>query len=356
MIGAEDGVKNWDHMHAAALSRLLPGAQIFGVGAPWGPFGPVYDLVQKHHGHPSGDLIVVRATGPQMNPAWWTERRQNDLRRTNPMAYRADCLGEFVDPEGSLLTADEIELATRQWPAELPPDTTQTYRAAIDPGTRANSWTLTIGHGVIRPGGARRYIVDLARQWTGQRSAPLSPDVVLGEIAAVARPYGIAELVSDQWSADALRDIARRHGLSLREVVVTSERKVEMFENLRTLLATARLELPPDPVLRTDLLSVRKRVTQQGIAIVLPQGANGRHADHASSLALLVSHGIGFFEPYSPPAQFENRRAFAESHLPILKPGSHPIDRIEADGGGARVRPAGDTLPGATFDGSTGGY
>lgn len=41
--------------------------------------------------------------------------------------------------------------------------------------------------------------------------------------------------------------------------------------------------------MRADLLGVRKRVTQSSSTIVLPRTGDGRHADYASAIALLVS-------------------------------------------------------------------
>ncbi len=54
-------------------------------------------------------------------------------------------------------------------------------------------------------------------------------------------------------------------------------------------LADDGLELPDDPMVRADLLSVRKRVTMNGLAIELPRTADGRHADYAPALALVAS-------------------------------------------------------------------
>lgn len=288
MIGAADGVRNLTDARTASIGRLLPGAQILDVGSPWAPFGPIYKLVREHWGKPSERIVVIRGIGPAMNPSWWTPERCEKLRRSDPTAYRTDVLGEFAEPESALFSVTELDACTREGALELEPAPGRRYTAAIDPATRGNSWPLVIGHSERLEGGRRRFVIDLARQWTGRRGAPLSPGAVLGEIAEVCGPYGVRVLHTDQFAADALRDLARPHGLSLRDVAITSERKLDMYEDLRTFAGAGQLELPPHDDVRADLMSVTKRVTQTGLTIQLPSTSDGRHADYAAAVALCV--------------------------------------------------------------------
>src|SRR5262249_24065275 len=104
---------------------------------------------------------------------------------------------------------------------------------------------------------------------------------------AICRSYGLTAVQTDQWAADALRDIGRRHGLTVYDRHVTAALKMERFETLRTKITEGDFELPPDPALRADLLSARKRVTQNGISIELRRTSDGRHADYAMALAFM---------------------------------------------------------------------
>lgn len=296
MLGEDDGVVNLHDARRAVLGRLLPGAQIFELGSPWAPRGPVYEMTQQHFGKPSASLVVIRAPGPMMNPTHWTPERIEALRAADEQTYRTDVLGEFADPESSLLSSDEIERATRSTPLVLEREEGLTYVAAIDPATRGNAWTLAIA-AQRRPheGAPPRRAIVLAKQWTGSRAAPLSPDTVLREVASLCARYSVPYAWTDQWSADAMKDIARRHGLMLVEDVITAPRKVELYEGLRARLADGGAELPPDPQVRADLLSLRKRVTANGIAIELPRTADGRHADYAPAIAMALDRAV------SPP-------------------------------------------------------
>jgi hypothetical protein len=64
------------------------------------------------------------------------------------------------------------------------------------------------------------------------------------------------------------------------------------------LLNTNMLELAPVKLLRDDLISVRKRITNNGESIVLPKTTDGRHADFAPSLALAVHKAECAFSEY----------------------------------------------------------
>lgn len=293
MLGEEDGVVNFDHARRAVLGRLLPNAQLVAIGSPWAPRGPVYEAVCERFGKPSRDLVVLRAPGPVMNPVWWTAERCERLRTHDPQTYRTDVLGEFADPETSLFASTELDSVTRAEPLVSPPAPRHYYVAAIDPATRGNSFSLVIATMTRVPGSTttRRKVV-LVKQWQGSKACPLSPDAVLREVAAIVKEYRVAVVYTDQWSADALRDIARRYDVSLVERPINAANKVEMFENLRTRIADGDIELPPDPQLRADLLSIRKRVTNTGISIELPRTADGRHADYAPALALCLAQNI----------------------------------------------------------------
>ena len=295
MTGSDDGVVNFDDARTAVSGRLLPGAQLCGIGSPWAPFGPAYKLVTEHWQQPSRERVIVRAVGPAMNPVYWTPERCEELRRRDPMAFRTDVLGEFADPESAMFAAEDLGLVIRRDVVELRPEPGQHYVAAMDPATRADAWTLV----VVTRTAEGKLAVAMARQWQATRGAPLSPDDVLREIAEELRPYDVVRVATDQWAADALTDIGARHGLYLSSEAITAARKVELFESMRALVLSQQVELPPVRELIDDIRRVRKRVTQSGITIELPR-AGGRHCDYAFATALAFAQPVG--EPDASPA------------------------------------------------------
>lgn len=298
MVGSDDGVVSLDDAMTASAGRILPGGQTLLIGSPWAPFGPVYDLVQKYWGAPTEDVVIIRAPGPAMNPIYWTPERCEELQRRDPRAYRTDVLAEFADPEEALFSSVVVEECTREGNRELPWVPEHFYVAAMDPATRGNAWTLVLLEctGLGGWSGAQpTFRVALARQWIGNKAKPLSSSGTLKEIAAILQAYGLTTAWSDQYAADQLRELASQCGLDLIPFTVTADNRLKMAENINLHLKEGRLELPPDPQVRADLLQCRRRVTQNGVTLVLPKTGDGRHCDYVPALGLAMN-----FPPEEP--------------------------------------------------------
>jgi hypothetical protein len=244
--------------------------------------------------------VVLRGTGPQLNPTWWTPKRCADLEVSDPVAHRCDVLGEFSDPEQGLLNPIAVRRSVRATPLELPPDFDGSFYAAVDPSeglAGGNGFSLCIVERFTptpattlwgqtwnqHTDGRQKFRVALVREWRGYR-----PGQCWQEIAKVCRLYRIGTAVTDQYAAAANADLARHYGLDLRVDRATADSKLADFTDLATLLHEDRIELSPDPVLSRDLLSVKRRVTQGTAKIVLPRTGDGRHADYASALCAAI--------------------------------------------------------------------
>jgi hypothetical protein len=335
MLGEAEAVVNFDDGRKNSLGRLLPGAQLVGIGSPWAPFGPAYEMVQKHWRKPTADLVLFKARGRDVNPHWWTPER---IAKTPADVLRTEEEAEFRDPESSLLNSVQLEACTRELPLVLPPEDGYEYAAAIDPGTRGNSWTLIV---VVkrRAEGDRpaRKAVALARQWTGSKAAPLSPKAVFLEIAALLRPYRVDALDTDQWGYDPNRDLARDAGLTLREVNWQGAELVERFDRLANDLAERQLELSPDEDVRADLLRVKKKTEAQGLSIHLPKTPDGRHCDYAPALVRALARHIA-----EPPQIEDERSRFARERQEMLQ----RLARDRGKGGESYVSRLGKAKPG----------
>lgn len=282
MLGQDDAVVNLDEQEGAALGRLLPGATIIEESSPFAPMGPVFDHVQKSHGHPSRDCVVFRASGPALNPLWWTPERCEGMRRKNPDAFTTDVIGDFIAVLISLFGAGEVERMLRD-PADLPPEPRCHYWAIMDPATRSNAWTLVVG--ALYPDGVRR--IALARQWVPS-GARLDPREVLGEIAEHAAAYRCPCVETDQWSADALQAIAYEFGLTLADTNLTRAMNVDAFDSLRHMVRVSPVlvQVPAVPCMADDLKRVQRKVSRDGgIKMHMPVTKDGRHCDYAGVVA-----------------------------------------------------------------------
>lgn len=285
MVGAEDGVVNLDDARGAVLGRMLPGATILYPGSPWAPFGPVFNMHKKHFGAPTQDIVVVKAPGWAMNPVYWTDERCDALRTSDKAVFDTDVAAEFADKILSFLPFDSVEACVRKGLSSEPRQLGWEYVAAMDPATRGNAWTLGIA--ALSPTGVRRLV--RARQWQGNASNPLSPEAVFEEMAHELRAYGVNHVSTDQWSFDALADVAIRKGIVLDSVTSSQQSKVDWFSSLRAWFIDKRISIIDVPELATDLKRVQRKVTQTGVTIELPRTSDGRHCDYAAMLALLMT-------------------------------------------------------------------
>ena len=293
MVGGSEAVINYTDSLRGVKSRLIPGAQVFSIGSPWQPSGPIYDRVEAHHGElPNDQRCIFRARGQDMNPVWWTEKRCAELRdspnRDDQMTYQTDVLAEFADEEEMLFSQALLRSITRDNDDFLPYEKRKDYKAAMDPATRGNAWTLVIGS---RSG---RKLEDVYRkEWRPKPNQPLRPRVVLGEIAGILREYNLDWCYSDQWAADHNKDMALEEGFAIVDVAWTTEEITKSYTNLAHGMEDGFLELSNDPQVRADLKAVKKKPKHGGgYSISLPTTANGRHCDYAPAYARVFKQWI----------------------------------------------------------------
>jgi hypothetical protein len=120
------------------------------------------------------------------------------------------------------------------------------------------------------------------------REAPLSPSVVCGDIARIARARGCREVWADQFYVEAFREELRKHGLVLREAPAGVTGKAEVWSTCRARILEGHVSVPNVPALLSQLKAVRSRPTSGGGLSIEQPRAKGTHADLASAFALAV--------------------------------------------------------------------
>jgi len=189
-----------------------------------------------------------------------------------------------AEAETSLLSSKMLDKCIRPT-LDVPPEPRHVYTAAIDPATRGNAWTLVVA--CLSDGGLRRVV--MVRDWTGTKGVPLSPGDVFRQIVELIEPYGLKYVHSDQFAEDAMRELAKPHGLQLLVDKPWSQSvKADAYDTLRSLMQSGKVELPNDPVLRNDMLGVRVKLTRAGTTYELASQGT-RHSDYAPAVAMAVS-------------------------------------------------------------------
>lgn len=281
-------VVNAEELLRAAETRLVPGGRGFIISSPMAEEGLLFDLWKAHFGMP-GRILVVHAPTLAMNYVTVSAESVEAVRRRDPDAAAREFDAVFASSMASLIPTQHIDMCMRKT-TDLPPEEGLSYRAAMDPATRGNAWTLVIATKAMRDERLKQVVV-LNRQWIGSKVNPLDPDEVLKEMAEILQPYGLNAAETDQFAADFIKAIARRYGLYLYDKASTQAENVELFTSLATKLADSEIELPNDPVIRSDLMAIRKNV-KSSIRIVLPRTPDGRHADYAPPIARLMASPV----------------------------------------------------------------
>jgi hypothetical protein len=300
VAGDEGSVVNFDEQRNAVLGRLLPGAQLVGMGAPWAPRGAAYQIHKDYFGTPREDLVVVCPPTKWMNPAYWTKERIEKLRRSpkGEHVYKTDYLGLFAAPGSGFLSPIELATVTRKGgPLKLEHREGVQYFAAMDPAFRRNAWTLVITGREYLEDGRFRIDVVFAKQWIPKHDAPLKPKEILKQIAVELAGYGLTEVQTDGWRSEELASIGQDAGISvaLFDGERTQEAEVRMFDAFRLRVLEQTTSLPDDPEFLGDLQAVRKIVGSRTIRMDLPVTPDGRHCDYAP--ALVKAHALASDAP-----------------------------------------------------------
>jgi len=281
----------------AGEPRLLPGTQGWIISSPFGPQGLLWNLYRTHFGAP-GRVLVVHAPTIAMNPAF-DPQTVEDVRKRDPDTAAREFDAQWLDSSRALLTGDQVDRCTRIEPLEVPMARGHTYYAFMDPATRGNAWTLVIATRTRRED-RRKTVIVIARQWVGSKTVPLSPRAVLKDISQICSQYDVRFAWTDQYSADALKDLAQENDFSLVIDTVDAGKRNDLYQSLATAFADGTVEIPPDPVVRSDLLSIQKIATQNAVVFRLPVTSDGRHADYVPPIAMAVSRRIPDPEVVTP--------------------------------------------------------
>jgi hypothetical protein len=360
MIGADDGVKNVEHFRDGVLGRLLPGAVFLATGSPWQPYGPAYDMVVKHFGKPTQDLIVMRTSAAPfvgVNPEWYPEKVAF-LERTNQRSYINDYLAQFTDGEETVFPPKSIEQAVT-W---VPPQAAEYGKPALfaDPSAlRHDYWAVMCGgwvkptnalediyeheflgetvtgssHGYVVPGrnGWLRILLDeRGREIPRQDGPSVKPWFEVYEILSwdknsgarafdlvravgdMGRRFGCSDIHWDGYDQLTLADMFRREDLRPHIHPWSQAKKTEAVDHLRTLFIEKRMKLPapsegisvksPQERLKQELVRFRARQTPGGNFQYIVTGGEG-HGDHASCLLLAMRADLDGFVDRSPTAR-----------------------------------------------------
>ena len=321
----------WPYEQAVEVLRALrpgmatqPDAMLIVISTVYAATGPFYEARRAHYGIDDPHVLYAVATSQQMNPTLSDAFIAAELER-DPTGNAAEYLSIERSDVASFLDAPLVDYNTRLEPRELPAvQHTPTgaliqYLAGLDiSGGRNDAAACAVAH---REG--QRVVVDAVRRIP----SPHDPAVVAAEFAEFLRPYRLTRAVADNYGAELSCRIYSEAGLALVPAAVT---RSEAYLHLLPLLTTGRIELPPDPRLRLELLGLERRTARGGRDSV--DHRPGAHDDAANAVALAAWAA-------SRRASSDGRcRVHAEHSTlldgmagPVARPYVHPADRRPTD-------------------------
>lgn len=293
----------------------VPGAVLIGASSPYARRGVLWREFDRGYGRDDARALVWQGHTTSMNPSV-PEAVIREAYDRDPASAAAEYGAEFRSDVSGFLDAELIAAVTRDGARELPPREGVGYKAFADPsGGRDDAFTLAIGH---LEGG--RQVVDLCRAWP----APFSPEAVVDEAVGVLRRYRVHEVRGDAYAAAWVREAFQSRGVRY----LTADRpKGELYLEALPAFTEGSAELPDDPALTRELLSLERRTGRTGRDRVdhPPRGHDDRANAACGLLALLcrrgtrgvflVSAGTSSDDPISdsprPPADRERELAAA---------------------------------------------
>jgi hypothetical protein len=299
-MGSEDEtVRSLQVAHDACADRILRGGQELMIGSPHAPYGLVYELWRERFGHPDEDVVVIQAPGPMLNPIHWTDELLEKLKRTNPFTYITSGLGQFADPESSLIPSPAIAACMskdEQHPIRYAVEPTPggsgvpvSYVASLAPGERGAGWTLVmLGTTGLDADGQKLYEEAVAKQWFGTADAPLEPRNVLRECATILRGYDLDIVHVKDTFVSGLVDMAEAIGLDIVGVKMELEERIEFCQLMRGAIVEKRIRLTSNRQQYTDLQRVQKKPTVNGTTVQYPSSGDETACDFVPPLGVCL--------------------------------------------------------------------
>jgi hypothetical protein len=268
-------VPDLETYRAVAPSLAASGGMLIGISSPYRSTGLLANRHRDHYGKDSGDVLVIQAPSMALNPTI-DEAIIAQARAEDPASAASEWDGSFRTDLQSLLADDVIERAIdHDRPLELARQPDIRYRAFVDASAgRHDASTITIGH-VIGDGDSKSFIADVVRA----RASPHNPNEAAKDHAALARSYGITEVVGDNYAGEWVSQAFRDAGIGYKKSDLP---KSQLYLEGISSFNRGVVNLPNDPALIRELRQLERQTHRSGQdSVDHPRGGSD---DSANSL------------------------------------------------------------------------
>jgi hypothetical protein len=216
--------------------------------------GLLYQKWKDHYGRNDEDVLVVKGTTLQFNPLFDAKIIARQLA-ADPQLYGAEYNSEWRDDLATFISRQLLEAAVDTDVIVRPPQPDVQYFAFDDPsGGAHDSYTLGIAHQDMR---SDDVLLDLLYE----RFAPLNPDEVTTEIAALLREYRCTEVTGDDYGKRWVSDAYNRIGITRRKSDLD---RSGIYLNVLPLFASGRARLLDNQRLIGQFANLERRTFPSG--------------------------------------------------------------------------------------------
>jgi hypothetical protein len=251
------------------------------ASSPYWERGELYELHKRHFG-PNGDpkILVAQAASRVTNPKLPESVVLRALERDEASA-RAEYLAQFRSDIAAFIERALIENAVDRGVVSRPPVQGQHYVCFADSasGVAANAAGDTFSAAI-----AHRENDLIVVDHVFARKPPFNASTVVAEICALARGYGVSEIVSDRYSVGFMHAEVSRHGLTHR---ASDLDKSQLYLNALPAFGSHAVRLTDNRAVVEQFVMLERRPGSGGRDRVDARG--GKSEDSANCVAGVIS-------------------------------------------------------------------
>jgi hypothetical protein len=253
------------------MATLSSTAMLVGISSPYRKSGLLYEKFKKHFGRDDDNVLVIKAPTAALNPSL-DESVIAEALEDDPVAARADWLGEFRDDISGYADTALIEAAVDPGVALRPPRQEVAYTSFCDPsGGARDSFTCAVAH-VEGDVAVLDNLVEVR--------APFNPTLATQQVCGTLKAYRLHKTTGDKYAAEWVVDAFAKHGI----VYEHSERdRSALYLDCLPLFTSGRARLLDNKRLVAQFGALERRTSPVGKDRI--DHGPGGHDDLANSVA-----------------------------------------------------------------------
>lgn len=256
-----------------------PNMRLVKITSPYGEEGVAFD---DYKDRATARRLFVHAPTWILNPGL-TRESMAEEEHDDPEAFMRERGAEFGKIGGSYISGALVDSCTRAEPREVPPQRGVEYHAALDVAFKGDLYVAGVAHW------SEKVIVDGIWWRQGTKQRPLDDDEVASQMVDFLRPYGIDQIIGDQFADVPTKKAYQNLGMTFILEAQTAASNMAMFKNLKAAMRRKLLELPPDPMVRKDLTClVQTKTPGSPIWRCGAPDSSGMHDDISKVIAILT--------------------------------------------------------------------